>query len=224
MTAGMGKANAGRGILSVWNNYDPAKEEFYERWYTMEHFPERLSVPGFLRARRFAAIDADRQYFTFYDLESPDVLFSETYVNQLNSPTEWTRRVMEGWTAMFRTVCERVVRTGDALGGYAIVARLEAPTHLNALLADDIIGRLDDTSVVAVDVWRATERQNDGSIESSNRAEPDRTISGAVIVEATNARKFQSHIAQLDALLRPMTSKPPVIGTYRLIALQSVNG
>lgn len=38
-----------------------------------EHFPERLGVPGFLRGRGYRAIDADRTYFTFYDLESPEV-------------------------------------------------------------------------------------------------------------------------------------------------------
>jgi hypothetical protein len=224
MMAQKKKANDGRGILSVWNNYDPDKEEFYERWYTMEHFPERLSVPGFLRARRFSAIDADRRYFTFYDLENPEVLFSETYVNQLNSPSEWTRQVMSGWSGMFRTVCERVARTGDAVGGFVIVARCGRPAGLEASLAGDIMRALDDTSVVAVDIWRATARQNDASLESTNRVEPDRTISGAVVVEATNTRRFASHVARLESILRPLTSEAPTIGTYQLIALQSVNG
>jgi hypothetical protein len=53
--------NAGTGILSVWNNIAPDVEDFYKRWYMSEHFPERLGVPGFLRGRRYAAIEADRK-------------------------------------------------------------------------------------------------------------------------------------------------------------------
>ena len=33
--------NDARGILSIWNDIAPEKEDFYERWYMGEHFPER---------------------------------------------------------------------------------------------------------------------------------------------------------------------------------------
>jgi hypothetical protein len=95
--------SAGTGILSVWNEYPAADVEFYERWYMTEHFPERLGVPGFLRGRRYRAIDADRTYFTVYDLENPDVLFSSAYIARLNDPTAWTQRIMGRWSSMFRT-------------------------------------------------------------------------------------------------------------------------
>ena len=215
------KANGAKGVLSVWNNFDPAAEEFYERWYMTEHFPERLGVPGFLRGRRYRAIEADRTYFTFYELTSPEVLFSQAYLARLNAPTAWTQKAMQSWSAMFRTVCERVARAGEAVGGYAIVARFGAPATFDAALAETIRHGLDDVTVVAVDLWRATPRQNDATIESSNRPEPDTMISAAVIVEATSAQAMKTLVPRLQALLAPVSAKPPVIGTYQLIAMQS---
>lgn len=221
MASTLDSAKSAKGVLSVWNNYDPAAEEFYERWYMTEHFPERLGVPGFLRGRRYRAIEADRQYFTFYELTSPDVLFSKAYLARLNAPTPWTQQAMRSWSAMFRTVCERVARAGEAVGGCAIVARFEASATFDAELAETIRGGLDDVTVVAVDLWRATPRQNDSTAESSNRPEPDHTISGAVIVETTSAPALQAIAHRLRPLLAAVSTEAPIIGTYQLIALQS---
>ena len=94
-----------KGILSIWNDMDVEHEDFYEQWYMNEHFPERLGVPGFRRGRRYEAVEADRMYFSFYELDSPDVLFSEAYLARLNAPTAWTQRIMSVvLKGMFRTV------------------------------------------------------------------------------------------------------------------------
>lgn len=211
--------NAGTGILSVWNDIAPEIEDFYERWYTTEHFPERLGVPGFLRGRRYAAIEADRKYFTFYDLESPDVLFSPAYLARLNSPTPWTQKVMGRWSGMFRTACERVTRSGDAIGAYVAVARWEVPVELDAGLAARLLETLADPAVVAIDLWRATDRQNAPTAEARNRPEPDRTISAALVAEATRVASVEKAAANLASLIAPVAA-PSAIGIYGLIALQ----
>ncbi|MEZ5851107.1 MAG: hypothetical protein R3D68_10725 [Hyphomicrobiaceae bacterium] len=209
----------GGGVLSIWNDMAPEAEEFYERWYMTEHFPERLAVPGFLRGRRYVAIDADRKYFTFYDLESPDVLFSKAYLERLEAPTVWTQTVMRSWSNMFRTVCERVRRKGDAIGGFALAARWEGATDLPVDLADRIAAALTDPRVVAVDAWRATSEQNAGSKEASTRATPDATISAALVVETTSEGALTAVRDALPQLLGDLPG-PGAVGLYRLIALQ----
>lgn len=207
------------GILSVWNEYPDDDADFYERWYMTEHFPERLAVPGFLRGRRYRAIDADRTYFTFYDLDTPDVLFSPAYVTRLNDPTAWTARIMGRWTGMFRTACQRLARNGVAVGGFATVARFEIPADLSPGDAADLHRRLADPAVVAVDLWRATAEQNDRTSEAATRREADRTIAGAIVIETTSEMSAHRTRERLPALLD--TSSPPAtIGVYRLIALQ----
>jgi hypothetical protein len=208
-----------KGILSIWNDMDVEHQDFYEQWYMTEHFPERLGVPGFRRGRRYEAVEADRRYFSFYELDSPDVLFGEAYLARLNAPTAWTQRIMSVWTGMIRTVCERLERKGSALGGYVAAARWEAPVAPEPGIADRIRGGLADPSVVAVDVWRACERQNVPTQESQKRGTPDRMIAAAVIVEATRLAGAARVVTLLPGTLSGLPA-PSSIGLYRLIAVQ----
>lgn len=212
-------ASDGCGILSVWNDIETGSEAFYERWYMGQHFPERLGVPGFLRGRRYRAIEADRTYFTFYELATADVLFSADYLARLNAPTVWTQTMMRNWGPMFRTVCERVRRKGSAIGGFVAVARWERPVDLPLDLTDRALAALDNPAIVAVDHWRATTRQNDATKEANTRARPDENITSALIIEATS----EAGITAAKAALPGITSSagaPDAIGLYRLIALQ----
>jgi hypothetical protein len=215
---GRGSISECKGILSIWNDMDVEHQDFYEQWYMTEHFPERLGVPGFRRGRRYEAVEADRRYFSVYELDSPDVLFSEAYLARLNAPTKWTQRIMTVWKGMIRTACERVERRGSALGGYVAAARWEAPAALNPGIADRIRGGLADPAVVAVDVWRGCERQNAATQESRRRGTPDRLITAAVIVEATRLASAATVVRQLPSLSD--LPSPSSIGLYQLIAVQ----
>jgi hypothetical protein len=207
------------GILSIWNDMEAEHEDFYERWYMTEHFPERLAVPGFRRGRRYEAVEADRRYFTFYELESLDVLFSEAYLARLDAPTAWTQQIMRSWKGMLRTVCERVERRGRALGGFVAAARWEAPLTLRPGVAEQIREGLADPSLAAVDVWRASARQNTATRESETRATPDRSITGAVLVETTRLAGAARAVTLLPTLLGDLPA-PSSIGLYRLIAIE----
>jgi hypothetical protein len=208
-----------KGILSIWNDMDAEHQDFYEQWYMSEHFPERLGVPGFRRGRRYEAVEADRRYFSFYELDSPEVLFSDAYLGRLNAPTAWTQRMMSVWKGMFRTVCERVEREGKALGAYVVVGRWEVPVTPRPGLAASIRQGLEDPSVVAVDVWRAFERQNAATQESQQRGTPDRMITAAVLAETTRLASAAKVVKLLPASLRNLPA-PSSIGLYQLIAIQ----
>lgn len=212
-------AFAGTGILSVWHEYPPDDVAFFERWYMTEHFPERLGVPGFLRGRRYRAVDADRTYFTFYELASPAVLFSEAYLARLNAPTAWTQAIMKRWSSMFRTVCSREARVGAAIGGFATVARFEGSAAISRGQAQEIKERLADPTVVAVDIWQATPEQNATTNEAAARPEADLFITAAVIVESTSEAGARRIKSMLPNLLGP-AAVPTTIGVYSLIALQ----
>jgi len=207
------------GILSIWNDMDVGHEDFYERWYMHEHFPERLGVPGFRRGRRYEAVEADRQYFTFYELDGPDVLFSEAYLARLDAPTAWTQRIMPALKGMVRTVCERLERKGRALGGYVVAARWDVPVTPPAGIVDRVREGLADPCVVAVDVWRAWGRQNAATQESRTRGAPDRAITAALVVETTRLPSAARALELLPGTLGDLPA-PSVIGLYRLIAIQ----
>ncbi len=101
----------GEGLLALWGSVDPAQEDGFNDWYTHEHLPERIALPGFLRARRYVA-DVGRvgerspgRYFTIYETTSVAALSSAEYLHALDHPTPATSRYMPLFAAMSRTGC-----------------------------------------------------------------------------------------------------------------------
>jgi hypothetical protein len=74
-----GARPSGKGLLLVAIDVDPRHEAELDRWYDEEHIAERMAIPGFLRARRFVALEGGPKYLALYDLESPEVLQSAEY-------------------------------------------------------------------------------------------------------------------------------------------------
>jgi hypothetical protein len=102
----------GDGVLAIWFDVEAEAEAELNAWYPRQHLPERLSVPGFLRGRRYAAVDALARYFTLYEVETPAVLASGAYLERLNYHTDSTRRVLPSFRRMVRGAYGR-------LGGFA---------------------------------------------------------------------------------------------------------
>jgi hypothetical protein len=96
---------SGRGLLLVMTDVDPARESEFNRWYQEEHIRERLSIPGFLRARRFVAVEGRPKYLALYDLRGPEVLQSAEYLRRRNEgATEWTQRMEAQFKGFVRNV------------------------------------------------------------------------------------------------------------------------
>jgi hypothetical protein len=69
----------GEAVLAVWCDIDPEHDAEFNDWYTHQHLPERVGIPGFLRGRRWsvpkgAAYQKGGQYFTLYEIETLQTL------------------------------------------------------------------------------------------------------------------------------------------------------
>jgi len=98
-----------RGLLLTMTEPPVHMEEEFNAWYDTEHLPERLSIPGFLSARRWVADcnPGEGKYLATYELESPAVLLSPRYLSFFEKPTPWTQRCL-GKTVVFRRwACEQ---------------------------------------------------------------------------------------------------------------------
>ena len=82
----------GKAALAMWWDMAPAMRAEFEDWHSHEHFPERLSLPGFLRASRWAGVDTDG-FFVMYELKAHEDLSSPEYLARLNDPTPWSRKL-----------------------------------------------------------------------------------------------------------------------------------
>lgn len=68
-----------RHLLVVSSEPLEGAADDYQRWYDEVHLPDVLSVPGFVRAQRFAAQPSvhgelpDRRFLAVYEIESDDL-------------------------------------------------------------------------------------------------------------------------------------------------------
>ncbi|WP_295551131.1 DUF4286 family protein [uncultured Pseudacidovorax sp.] len=117
-----GFAGAG-ALLALWNDVDPEVEADYEDWHANEHVPERLTVPGILDARRYAAMAPALRprYLTLYALASAEVLDSAAYRHLLANPTPASARMRPHLRNVARWVC----RLHHVAAGWA-----EGPVHV----------------------------------------------------------------------------------------------
>jgi hypothetical protein len=121
----------GSGLLVLWGHARPGTDEdALNDWWTHEHLPERLAVPGFVRARRYARRPSPSdatEYLTVYEGETIDTFSSPGYMSALNNPTPRTKANLPSIASMDRSACRvlhSVVREGfgGAVGGSAIFA------------------------------------------------------------------------------------------------------
>jgi hypothetical protein len=82
------------GLLLVMADIDLAVEQDFNAWYEREHLTERMALPGFLRARRFTALEGSPKYLALYDLESPAALETPAYRHLIGAgKSAWTKRM-----------------------------------------------------------------------------------------------------------------------------------
>lgn len=108
----------GSAFLALFNDFDPARDEEYNEWHSREHVPERLSVPGTLRARRYVnRADAQFPYFTLYEMDSADVMLSPPYLHLLDHPTPWSAKMRPSFRQFLRIPCRGIASAGEGQAG-----------------------------------------------------------------------------------------------------------
>ena len=75
----------GKAVLAIWNGIADGAESDFQNWHVHEHIPERVALPGFLRGRRYIAIDGHPKFFNFYEAETAEVFVSESYRRALDT-------------------------------------------------------------------------------------------------------------------------------------------
>ncbi|GGE58287.1 hypothetical protein [Actibacterium pelagium] len=88
----------------------------HDYWHSYEHFHERLSVPGFLRATRWIATKGAPRYLVTYEVTDVDVARSQPYLDRLNAPSDWTSEMMPRFRGMVRGFCRVAASAGFGLG------------------------------------------------------------------------------------------------------------
>lgn len=127
---------ATEGLMAFRADIATPHQPAYQRWHNNEHIPERLSIPGFVRGRRYRSVVDDTRFLMYYDTASLRVLTSAAYLAKLNAPTPRTRAALRWFENPMRTAYTLI----DALG---TPERAAAPVLAIASFAPPTAARAD---------------------------------------------------------------------------------
>jgi hypothetical protein len=130
-------AEAG-GAVAIWVSAPDATRSEFERWHNVEHTSDRVRLPGYWVGRRWRALPAEvagdlvapTNYLAFYEVDTAEVLQQPAYLQQLNEPTEWSRRMLAPTFDVERAIYDLVMSHGEEPGldaPYLLAVRLNAP-------------------------------------------------------------------------------------------------
>ena len=87
--------------------------------------PERAGIPGFLRGRRYVAIEGTPEFFNLYETTSAAVLTGADYLGRLNAPTPWTAATVKHFRDVARSLCTVACSYGEGDGGLVATYRYD---------------------------------------------------------------------------------------------------
>ena len=113
----------GQAAVAMWWTIEPAMRAEFQDWHSHEHFPERMSIPGFRRGSRWADRDGGTGFFVMYELDSPATLASQGYLDRLNHPTPWSIKMMPHHLKMVRSLCRVAASHGGGVAAFTATLR-----------------------------------------------------------------------------------------------------
>ncbi|HEY0223768.1 MAG TPA: hypothetical protein VGC38_04570 [Pseudolabrys sp.] len=130
----------GSGALMLWLDVAAELDRETDGWYIDEHMPERIDIGGYLRARRFGALEGTPAYLTLFEAQTPAALASEGYLRLVNRISEQSKRIRAGFSNVARNTFKVRYSAGRGIG--PIVASLRL-TAVNPAQADVAAAALD---------------------------------------------------------------------------------
>lgn len=118
----------GRGTMINWNNVAAEHRPAYDAWHCGEHMVGRLTIPGFLRGRRYIAAhpqQARRNFLTLYEVQDLTVLTGTDYLAKANSPSPLTLRTTPLVLDSVRGLAGVRASHGAGMGGFALTLRFD---------------------------------------------------------------------------------------------------
>jgi hypothetical protein len=127
-------ALSGGGAIAIWNDVKPGTDAALVEWHDREHIPERVGIPGFLRGRRFVALEGAPRYFILYETADETAAQSPAYFERLNNPTPWTAKANKDFLNTIRGICRVAGSLGHGEGGTCMTLRLDDAPGLDAAI------------------------------------------------------------------------------------------
>ncbi len=216
----------GKGMLIVFTEVKARDERDLNEWYNREHIDERVNLPGFHRARRYAAVRGSPKYLATYECDTVGDLATPSYLHLLANQTPWSQAVMAKFTHFHRLTLRTQVDLTHGVGGAVacvqfvpdprkrkpLVAWLQETALPRAIARSGLVGAFAGETDLEVTNAPLQEKSMDHP-----RAEEAEWI---VMLEGADAASVgaTARILFKLAALKPFgVTVAPTIGTYRLL-------
>ncbi|MFL6817582.1 MAG: hypothetical protein ACJ8EF_06545 [Bradyrhizobium sp.] len=211
---------AGKGMLLTSMDIDPSDEADFNRWYDREHLVERVTIEGFLEARRYVAHRGSPKYLCLYSTATFDVLDSPAYRAAVKNPTEWSRVNLARFKNMIRTIARVTITRGQGRGAALGVIRLRPAAGSEHELRASLGEKLDPEALDGIISMHLIE--SDRALSKPLTQDPPVSDPGAgdwfVLIDGTNPTVVSDAIAMRlnEASLFPRGTLITA-GTYSLM-------
>lgn len=173
----------GKAVVAMWWDIAPELKDEFEDWHSHEHMPERLAIPGFLRGTR------------------------GPYLERLNDPSAWSRRMMPHHRDMVRSLCR--VRASFGAGVAQAVATVRfALTQREAWDSDSLRELPRRRGMTGAHLFQSEPMENTATVEQKIRG-GDREADGILLLAGYD-------VAAVEAAARELAPPQAVTGFYRL--------
>ena len=108
-----------------WSNVAAEHRPAYYRWHGEEHMIGRLTIPGYRRGRRFAAVAASRDFLVLYEVADLAVVTGKDYLAKANNPSPLTRATTQYVKDSARALALVRLSLGIGQGGFVLTLRFD---------------------------------------------------------------------------------------------------
>ena len=213
----------GKGMLLVLNEVKRRDEADFTEWYNREHIDERIALPGFKRARRYVAVRGSPKFLATYECSKVGDLATPGYLALLANQSPWSQRVMNRFTRFKRMTLRIQLDLTTGIGGSLTVVRFEpkAGSRLIAWLRENLPKAVAMPGMVGAaaaenDLKAANAPAQKQGFDYPRTEEAEWVLlleSGEPEAGEAAARKLFT----TKALKQFGVSKPPIVGSYRLL-------
>lgn len=219
---------SGKGLLALWSDLDLGREDEFDTWHVHEHLPERVLVPGFLRARRYVRVPpspAKGAILTLYETDNVEVMASAPYIERLDNPTPLTRQTVPLMENMRRSALRRWASLGQGVGGHLSVWQFqpssESTETARRQLTDTVLFQaLTPVGVIACHLFEPeveSTRAKDATAEGKATRTAEEAPRWLLMIEAIHARGLaEAQLAIVNEMARVSNESEVTIESYRL--------
>ena len=181
------------------------KEIDYNQWHSIEHMPDIISLPGFLRGFRAQGETSTRiedKYFMIYEAEKKEIFVPKNYLERLNNPTKWTKEILSSYISTSRTVCGVIAGKSRGFSSFLANKRFLDPDIDNKLNVEKlklsipqiiILVGVTGLHVLLGDNTFGQVKTEEKKYRSSHGLD-DQVVSQAIIIESLNYSELRKAV------------------------------